>query len=107
MPELGYYLPAFVIPLVVFFLVYRRRRNWFMTVFYGTNISMLVLLIYFLALGLYFKSYYMGHFDVYPSLQISRWWMRVLLFFVLPLDLIYLFFYLRKKLYDGKDGTSS
>jgi hypothetical protein len=49
----------------------------------------------------------MGHFDVYPSLQISRWWMRVLLFFVLPLDLIYLFFYLRKKLYDGKDGTSS
>jgi hypothetical protein len=102
MSEVAYYLVALLIPLVVFLIVSRRSRRWYVTVFYGTNISMLVLLIYFVALGVYFKSFYMGHFDVYPSLHISQWWMRALLFLVLPLDLVFSFLYLRKKMYDRK-----
>ena len=104
MPEIAYYLPALLMPLVVFLLVHTRRRNWIVTVLYGTNVSMLVVLVYFVLLGFYFKSFHMGHFDVYPSLHISRWWMRVLLFFVLPLDLVSLFLYLRK-MYDRKGRT--
>ncbi len=102
MPEVAYYLVALLIPVVVFLVVYRRRYSWFRAVFYGTNISMLALLVYFIALGFYFKLFYMGHFDVYPSLRISRWWMSTLLYVVLPLNFVFLFLYLRKKLYDRK-----
>jgi hypothetical protein len=102
MPELGYYLVALLIPVVVFLIVSRKGRRWYLTLFYGTNISMFVLLIYFVGLGFYFKSFYMGHFDVYPSLHMSRWWMGAVIFLVLPLDLVFLFFYLRNKMYGRK-----
>jgi len=102
MPEVAYYLFALLIPVVAFFIVFRKSRRWYPTLFYGANISMLVLLIYFVGLGLYFKSFYMGQFDVYPSLHISRWWMGALLFIVLPIDLVFLFLYLRNKMYGRK-----
>lgn len=81
----------FIVVVVVFFL--RKITNLYMRVFYFVNVSMLLVFVYFIFLGFYFKSFYMGHLDVYPSLIISRWWMKVLIFIVLPMNFIYLLFY--------------
>lgn len=98
-----YYVPVLLVPVAVFFLLSANRAmSVYRAVIYGVNLSMLLLFVYFIALGIYFRSYYMGHFDVYPSLIISRWWMSALLYAVLPLNVFYLLSYLHKKLRKDK-----
>jgi hypothetical protein len=103
MAEIMYYVPVVLAPVAVFFLLSANRAmSVARAVIYGVNLSMLLLFVYFIALGIYFRSYYMGHFDVYPSLIISRWWMSALLYAVLPLNVCYLLSYLHKKLRTDK-----
>jgi hypothetical protein len=95
-----YYLPPFVIPLLflILYLNKIKRREPYAVIFYVINISMAFVLIYFVILGLYFQNYYMGPpFEIYHSLVISKCWMEVLGFFVLPLDIVYFFIYLKNR----------
>jgi len=86
----AYYLPAILMPGLIFVLMANRRKHLgcVSVVFFSINLSAVVDFIYSIALALYFQNYYVGEpFDVYPSLTFSYWYWNVLIFFVAPVNI--------------------
>lgn len=94
-----YYLALPLIPLLVYlWCAGRGRRRPLGIVLCVVNASALIVLVYFICLGMYFQNYYAGPpFERYPSLVISRWWVVVVGLLVVPLDLIALAAYLLRR----------
>lgn len=96
---MAYYLVLLLIPVSAYFLVRKiLPQNKSLNAFVVINLSMIVILIYVILLGFYFHHYYMGpELESYPSLTISKYWTIVLIFIVLPLDIIWLCVYFIRK----------
>lgn len=90
------YLIAFlIVAVVLFFSAYAKTMH--LRILYFVDISTVLVFVYIVVLVIYFKSYYMGRLDVYPSAVIAKWWFNTLLFFVLPMNFLYLLYWVIRK----------
>ncbi len=80
------------------YLVTEKIKNSFKRWFWFINLSMIFIFVYIFILGLYLLWYPPSGLDVYPSKIMSEIWGRILGYVVLPINLVYLYFYLKKKI---------
>ena len=97
-----YYLPILLITVISIY-AFRNGTSKLYSLTKSLNLIVILTIIYSLILGLYFMNFYMGDMREYPSLTISKMATSVLLYGIIPLDIIIGSYYFWQKVKKSKN----